>query len=74
MKKSYRLLQRIEDQEGEEVEIEEEEGDIVRHADARNALQLAALYIEQQNASAAVDVIFIKKQRDNAFKKTMEQN
>lgn len=73
MKKSYRLLQRIEDQEGEEVEIEEE-GDIVRHADARNALQLAALYIEQQNASAAVDVIFIKKQRDNAFKKTMEQN
>ncbi|CAG9832259.1 unnamed protein product [Diabrotica balteata] len=53
-------------------EVEDEEGNTVSQADARNALQLASLYIEQQNMSTVEDVMFIKKWRDYAFKKTME--
>ncbi|KAK9679798.1 hypothetical protein QE152_g39702, partial [Popillia japonica] len=56
-----------EDQEDEKVETEEEGDNTVSHADTKNALQLAALYIEQQNASTVVDVVFIKKWCDYAF-------
>lgn len=55
-------------EEEEEEDEEDDEGEKISHVEARNALQLAALYIEQQQTSTAVDVMFIKKWRDYAFK------
>lgn len=44
----------------------------ISHEDGKNALQLALKYIEEQDISTAVDVMFIKKWRDYAFKKAMD--
>ena len=43
------------------------------HAEGRVALQLATTYVEQQTEATAVDVMFMKKWRDFAFKKTLDQ-
>lgn len=62
-----------EDEEEEELDLEEDDEETkISHAEGREALQLAADYIEQQSESSAVDVMFIKKWRDYAFKKSME--
>lgn len=44
----------------------------VNYEEGKKALQLEAMYIEQQGESTAVDVMFIKKRRDFAFKKTSQ--
>lgn len=43
------------------------------HEEGKKVLQLAAAYIEQQDESTAANVLFIKKWRDFASKKTMEK-
>uniref|UniRef100_A0A1B6JVI3 HTH CENPB-type domain-containing protein n=1 Tax=Homalodisca liturata TaxID=320908 RepID=A0A1B6JVI3_9HEMI len=59
------------DADGAEIEEEDEENKM-SHAEGKAALQLAATYIEQQKEATAVDVIFIKKWREFAHKKSLE--
>jgi hypothetical protein len=64
----------------EEKEEDDDEGDseagngvgILTHAEGRAALELATTYVEQQPGASAVDVMFLRKWRDYAFKKTVE--
>ena len=62
-----------EEEDADEVEEGKEKEGRVSHAEGKAALQLAATYIEQQNEATAVDIMFIKKWRDFAHKKTVEQ-
>lgn len=64
---------------GEEPDEEEEDDSgagnsegILSHAEGRAALELATAYVEQQAIASPVDVMFMKKWRDYAFKKTVE--
>ncbi|GLV40151.1 Growth arrest and DNA damage-inducible 45 [Carabus blaptoides fortunei] len=54
----------------EESEDEKQE-EKVSHEDGKMALQLAAMYIEQQDESTAADVMFIKKWTDIVIRKTI---
>lgn len=70
------IVQAVICQEDEEEEVNDEEGNVeekMSHAEGRAALELATTYIEQQTEATAVDVMFIKKWRDFAFNKTVEQ-
>lgn len=71
------IVEKVVDEASEIVTIEDSEDDNqeekISHEEAKNALQLATTYIEQQAVSRAVDVMFMKKWRDYAFKKAIEK-
>lgn len=60
-----------EDFEDNEEDVGVEEVEKVTHSEARNAMEVALRYIEQQQNSTAVDILVIKKWRDIAFKNSV---
>ena len=60
------------DEDGIIEEKEEDSKGEVSHKDALEALQLAVRYVEQQGEASGVDVLFMRKWRDHAFKNSFK--
>lgn len=54
-----------------EDESDAEDGAKISHEQARNAMEVALKYIEQQHESTALDILVMRKWRDVAFKKSL---
>lgn len=72
------IVQAVMNQEAND-EDEEEDGEEgtsegnLSHEEGRAALERATMYVEQQVAATVVDVMFMRKWRDYAFKNTLNQ-
>lgn len=70
------IVEKLVDEASEIVTIEDsgdEQEEKISHEEAKNALQLATTYIEQQAVTRSVDVMFMRKGKDYAFEKAIEK-